>query len=572
MVFVPATLLGVRRYRCYLPGKTKYGQEKERLKLEDAEYHPFVCASMEDFVHVTNKKVPLALLPCQDEKVLETDKTFYLPTPSYLGLKPHEFIPFYWRLPVHQRTLASILYKDKPCHLAFDLDWSVKERGQYSVPFKSAEDIARIQEAFHVVFHDTFKQTFGRAPRVLSKDHHWENNCNGDKLSLHVHILSEAFHTPAHFERWTKQVLIPYIYKNRESNLYCECLGAIVTKMGHKDFGKWQCLVDPSVASGNHLLRLGGNQKPGKTPLTWIPNVTGLSKTEGQQQTPLSIDELLFRGLMSYAITAPSDKWITYPTTSSSPSSLFKSSSSSPSVITETKQLSTLPQSGSVGNGSVGNGSVGNGNVAEYEWMTKVEIPWFTEKGLPQPEAVQLSVFQNCTTGVPCVRYKQKETVCPTCSDKAGSYVRHASNHSYLFLDARRQQFVLRSLDADCSKTPYCFPIPYTLAMQIPDPEFQRVYQAGITIPCDVTKGETLETSGCPRVVIRLSATRLPATAESLPASRKRPRDTAAGYVSGLSQCQAWLDEMERDRKRSRISRISATAEILQRTSTSYLQ
>lgn len=518
------TIQGVQRYSCYLAGTDKNGKPKRPLPIEEECYQPFVCTSLEDFMHfgmhlepARQKKIPLAFFQCTNATVQLEDPTFYVPFFTYIGLRPSQLIPYIRNLPSNRRTLASFAYFNRPLHIFFDLDWDEGDYGGYITSFTRPEDVVTIQRAFVRVFSAAFAKSFGRVPSL--QDHHWESGCTSTKLSLHLHILSEAFQTRTEFDDWMKQMFVPFIQNQacEHKDADAKLLGTIVSKEDNRDYGKWKCLVDTTVTGKNHLLRLVGNQKPGKQPLRWIPS------PDIQNQREPSWDELLFRGLMNYSITAPANTWFSF--------------SSSLSTVPKAQAAPPLRGEHKLHQPTTGN----------YEWLKKVKIPWYEEWRLPHPEPVQTGVCGR--NGLPFVRYKQGSTICPVCTTKSQSArapVTHRSNHTYLYWDYQRQVFLLKSTDSDCSKLKaYQFPVPYELQLQLPHPELQAIYSQLVHDPIP---GYEMETSGCTTVTFfstppspqgieeEKKVVELPSSAQS----RKRkfePFERTGVFASKLSQC-----------------------------------
>ena len=457
---------GVKRYFFYAPPAAGKPDVKDRLKLEDAIHKPYVCKSMEEFLQVQdNRRIPIALLGTTDEDIRK-DK-FFTNGFSYISLKPDRLIPFFQQMREEHRVMACFVYENSPVHIFFDLDWDCEKHGPFAVEFQTVQDKQKIQTSFMAVFNQAFKETFGRFPRLSPETLHWVDGCRGQKLSFHVHMLNEAFQTPKDFENWIKLMFVPFLVrKAKEGDVDAQRLGSMDTQTK-----KWTSFVDSSTAGKNHLLRMAYNRKPGKPPLKWIPNAGPYF--DQLVQTEPSVDELLFRSLVSYAISC-SPPFLTFSSSKSKGlknlnlkmEGVFAQSPVAMEISKETKRSTE--------------------NVETWSWMKDIEIPWYRRNKYPHPVAVangsgmgMLSASSQAglfSCDMPFVRYSGKETICPHCTEHSKGAVIHQSNNSYLYLDRKNNQFIFKSQDADCRNFPYKFPVPYEIAIQLNDPELEAVY------------------------------------------------------------------------------------------------
>jgi len=557
-------ILNVERFPRYKPPQEGAPLEKtiRRLALEQEMYHPFVCSTLEDFIHwgifdhqatpqkKSDKRIPLAFVMCTKEEVQRQDPSFFVSFYTYLSLRPSQLIAYWHQLPPERQNLATFAYGDSAVHVYADLDWDVTEYGPLPFGFESETDLQLIQLAFLHLFALAFRTSFGREPIGLDSDQslHFESATTKTKLSLHVHLLSEAFAQRSHYEQWTKKVFLPLIESEacRNNNPDAQRLGAIVSKPGAKEFGRWKCLLDSSVTHMNHLLRLGANRKPGGKPLVWIPLPPGLSLLPVCRLS-LTDDELLFRGLVNYAITSPKERWLSFNTPQQQqPKRLVAASQGIPAELNKESKMEEFQKQPKMDN--------------NWTWMKELPIPWYTERQLPQPRAVFLGQTK---AGLPFVRYQQKETICPMCSEKQGQLVRHQSNHCYLTVNARSGRCTFGSTDPDCCKRSMQFDLPDRIRSQLPDFEIQAVHAELDTHML------LMEDSSSPATAVADGNRLLQLTRQLAvhnPSFFERPDDKAeeeeeapkqqqqqAGFASALDQCAQWAAALRLKRKRETI-------------------
>lgn len=470
---------GVERYAYYVQGVDSRGKPRRRLKLEEEQYQPHVCKTLHEFTQL-NKKVPLSLLACKNEAARLKDPHFLAPFNTYLAVGPKSLVKFWSSLEPSRRILATIAYEDCAVHWFSDMDWDEKEHGKLPFDFRSSEDIQRIQLAYMIIVSDAFQRTFGR--EFDWSDHHWESACTSSKLSLHLHVLSEASLKRSFYEAWAKQVLIPYIASEaKRGNQHAQRLGAMVTCSTANEFGKWKCLIDPSVLCKNHVLRLAGNRKGGGQVLEWIPSVSLENQQCMEDQVAPSNGELLFRGLVSYSITAAPSTWIVgFPVGIDKKDKKLNLKPEAETVVEEheskaqetflsdsskTKAQQTFLSDSSKTSSSETNRS--ETTAERYAWMRHIRIPWFDQYRWPQPEPVHVGFLPKL--GVPFVRYRQKNTTCPICTTKSGKMVKHSSNHCFLIVDSSTGWCTLKSTDPDCKKGCIRFELPWKLKQAIPN-------------------------------------------------------------------------------------------------------
>jgi hypothetical protein len=459
------TVNGVKRFFGFAP-PSKNQPAKERLCLEEDTFKPFVCPSLANFLDEGDekrigKKVPLALIGTEDEEIRQKDTFFYTKGYSYVSLKPSKLFGWFASLEEYQRVLSCFVYPDHPVHIFFDLDWDESKLGPFSCKFETSLEKEAIQTAFLILFIEVFKETFGRMPRLKDKEMHWVDGCRPKKMSFHFHLLSEAFVTPQAFKDWITSRLLKHIEAEaKKGNTYALKLGRTVE-------GRFKCIIDESTASKNHLLRMGGNRKPGKPPLKWIPNIQmGSQKIN---ETPLEQKELLFRSLVSYAITAEPHSFLVF-------TKQWQANTLSFSTLLKKEEDDQQRMEGKAQKGEM---EVGRRKGVEkkkirpedFEWLKEIEIPWYEEnkQAHPQPSD-EILLFKET---FPFIRFPGKFTICPACTEKnpLGGPVVHKSNHSILLWDYPRDTLIFRSMDNDCCHIPYKFPVPLEISLQTSHPD-----------------------------------------------------------------------------------------------------
>ena len=184
------------------------------------------------------------------------------------------------RLPSADRILATLVLPDRPVHYYADLDgtfaWALEPQ---------AADKCRAE--FLTEFAAYFKAYFQRDADLSGA--HWERAVRDGKLSLHVHITSEAFASVRHlraFDRGFQRAL-------RERSQETLAVSYLCRRSADEE-GAFECLLDASVYHDNSLLRLCGNRKPPEGPLLehW-PMSDEPARTE---------EELLWRGMPNLSL------------------------------------------------------------------------------------------------------------------------------------------------------------------------------------------------------------------------------------------------------------------------------
>jgi hypothetical protein len=185
---------------------------------------------------------------------------------------------------------ASITREDSPCHLYFDFDCNPSE----SLYINRNGGISKLQTEFMILFTQAFVLTFKRPP-VLTRDKRsgiqWENASSDNKISLHLHIVSEAFTNVNQYRQWVKHVLLPVINEN-----------GVLLKAGSTDRAG-STVLDGSVYTKNRAFRLLGSCKPGKRTLQYLLPPQE-NKTASSEVNPILLSLM---GLTSYIIDVPRD-------------------------------------------------------------------------------------------------------------------------------------------------------------------------------------------------------------------------------------------------------------------------
>lgn len=244
---------------------------------------------------VDNTYVPLALLSVDSgwlkatsapykgapkevlDRILDAKLSgFHWRTFSYLAVPFRTLVEQVWpRLPREDRNLAALVLPDRPVHYYADLDG----RFEWALQADAAE---RCRQEFLYEFDAYFRQRFGRAPRLDGM--HWERALHPAKLSLHVHITSEAFATHVDLKEFARGFRVHLEQRSStETSFVCRRV---------RSGQAFECLVDDSVYNKHSLLRLCGNCKPHGPTLEYWPHSSVVWKDV----------DLLWRGLPNYAL------------------------------------------------------------------------------------------------------------------------------------------------------------------------------------------------------------------------------------------------------------------------------
>ena len=551
MVPMERIIGGVERFSCYVASKDETKKPKRRLALEQSLYQPFVCSTLEQFMHYgietpgsEPRKIPLAFLMCTKEQVLQDDPGFFVPYVTYIALSPSQVIPYYHGLPPERQNLATFAYADAPVHIFFDLDWDEDERGKLPFRFQTVAELACIQLALISVLRRAFVSSFRREPLGLDSDKsmHWESACTKSKLSLHPHLISEAFASRTAFETWVKTYLLPFIQREatkEDPDPDATYLGAVVSKSSSRDFGKWKCLLDESVTCKNHLLRLCGNRKPGGVALKWIPSPLSAGSSTGPSE-----DELLFRSLICYAIAAPRDRWLEFSRTSSSSGSVTKT------VIQSCQFVQPFPAQPiqQAKDDTKQQPSLQNKPTSEqWSWIQSIRIPWFDQRGLAQPEAVQFGITND---GYPYVRYQQKQTPCPVCTERRGQLMVHSSNHCFLTVNPKTGMCSFGSTDSNCKEQRIRFSLPWPVAQRLRMRDMYHLqWDTSAVLPLDIDlEKEPVEdpVEFARRYYGKNQNGKRPREDKDEKESKQATVPATTGFASPFDQCDAWFQRMKR--------------------------
>jgi hypothetical protein len=191
-----------------------------------------------------------------------------------------------------QRNLCTIVLENHPCHLFFDLDGKTDDIRD---PIKSAlcraviNNPSAVQVAFMALFSDFFVSVFKRKPNLSHV--YWETATTATKLSLHLHIVSEACVDIVHHRHLVKRFItfLEVNYNDVNDHVKSLCL------QGNDSDNKFVHLIDFSIYTNNRNMRLVGCCKPGGQPLVHLPNS---KDSNGVRPSP---EEILFASLPSWS-------------------------------------------------------------------------------------------------------------------------------------------------------------------------------------------------------------------------------------------------------------------------------
>lgn len=246
---------------------------------------------------------------------LQEQHPFHWLTPSFLGCTLATLLRLHQRLPVEDRNLAAVVLPDAPVHYYADLDgtasWCLRENAA-----------VRCIEQFIRAFRTFFRRTFSRSPDLSGM--HWSRSLHPRKLSLHVHISTEAFDSVSTLGTF-HAALMAWL-QHRDPDRY-PCLGKWTVRHTEEeekeeeeeekeDEYEWNTIFDSSVYSRYRLFRMNGHCKPGGPMLVqWLPpeedTFAACPKIQTIRWTRLSEEELLFRCLPNYALPAKGYVYLT---------------------------------------------------------------------------------------------------------------------------------------------------------------------------------------------------------------------------------------------------------------------
>jgi hypothetical protein len=238
-----------------------------RLKIEETKVVNY--SSTTEFLDHHDATLPVAVLGCSNKGM----------TITYIAITIKKLLWLWRTLAPTDRHFACLVLKDQPCHLYFDLDGP-----------SSTESFLNLRMAFEQVLQEVFLRDFGYYVDLSSSVYHWENSSNDKKTSYHIHILSVAFHSTVHMKAWITGSLIPSIERMVQESPHH--IATVLMPQGEH-------LIDTAVYTSNRLFRLAGCCKPGKPILT----STDPCMTE---------EECFMRGFISYLISVPKEKYLSY--------------------------------------------------------------------------------------------------------------------------------------------------------------------------------------------------------------------------------------------------------------------
>lgn len=275
-------------------------------------------------IHQANPFMPVCLLGCgqaasakdgQKRKTLRS--SYFWATPSYLdGVRFQDLVQMITEMHPGERNHCTMVLANRPVHLFFDFDASA----DFTHPEKDAlyrkvqGREADVQLEWRHLFSAYFMQVFNRQPDLSGL--HWETASTAGKFSLHAHLITEAFVDVDHHKSFVAGFVEFIISQSEEQSvLYLRQTDVPVKR-------QLVLLLDASVYTKNRNFRLVECCKPGKQKLKWIADPGAASCQQ------LSVKELIFRGLISYAIDVDSDRYLhcaTSPTESASTDRKHKS-------------------------------------------------------------------------------------------------------------------------------------------------------------------------------------------------------------------------------------------------------
>jgi hypothetical protein len=293
---------GVKRYGSHT-APNQPGAASSYPDLTQFSVTPQPCSTYDEMRHqYASHKIPVALLGMdsgdlksmrasfqragvvnpQEVEGLIDDKLrqqheFFRRTPSYCDVAFGVFVDMVASMLARDRNWAALVLPNKPVHYYADLD------GRYDWCLEP-ESMQRCQSEFAEAFGSFFQAQFHRAPDLTGL--HWECAHHPKKLSLHVHIISEAFATHTDLVAFHRGFAAFLQARKQKDSYLCRWI----------EGETWENLCDASVYSQHSLLRLHGSRKPGKT------GGPVLVQCVDATATPLSDAELLWRGLPNFSL------------------------------------------------------------------------------------------------------------------------------------------------------------------------------------------------------------------------------------------------------------------------------
>ena len=172
---------------------------------------------------------------------LKREHAFHWRAPSYLRAPMDAWLQLAAQLAPEDRNFGAMVLPNQPVHYYADID------GGFAWCLPAAETARACCNEFEARFQTTFRRCFGRAPDLSGM--HWEQALgHARKLSLHVHLTTEAFATLADLRAFDIGFRA-YLAEHPDRAASALCRGAD------------ECLVDASAYTPNRVMRLGGNCK-----------------------------------------------------------------------------------------------------------------------------------------------------------------------------------------------------------------------------------------------------------------------------------------------------------------------
>lgn len=455
---------------------------KPYMPITEEHMQPYLCPhGIKEFMVAAprGRKIPIAYLQCTKQHLLDAD-TYYSAKMMYSAVTPTQLFRLHDWLTPARRNLCAMVQPDHDVHLYFDFDWDddkINPKTKKRAPFHEAMDIEPIRRALLRMVRRCYVETFGEEPNL--SDIHYEQACDAakGKLSLHVHCASEAWRSVSDLDQWIKRKFIPFLDRHaRKGDADALMLGEvqpIVDDDGNVKGDKFISGVDPGVYTKHRIFRFAGHCKPGGKHLEQYfpavrpslpPCVANLAEGALEPGSKkLNEHELLFAGLINYHILATAKR------------RTFGGGGSGSAPIKSVRKTQASTSTGASAGAGAGAGagsgaksaSTSGGTEGVYfgdpcEWMSRTPIPWFTDRGLPQPE-VEASGRHGNGQGDFYVRYKRYgSTACHHCSDEKGptSIICHQNNYSYMDWTPGALTMRFHSYNPKCMANVYHVPVP----------------------------------------------------------------------------------------------------------------
>ncbi len=272
--------------------------------LDMGQFHQ--ATSYRDLISICqmNPQLPIALMGCGRDAATKKKKLndeYFFAEYSFLQcVRFLNLVEMIMKMHPDHRNHCTMVLPNKPAHIYFDFDASYDAVYPHKAALyeKIKGNETKVQLEVRQLFVAYFEQIFRRQPDLSGL--HWESASCMNKFSLHAHLITEAFLDIDHMKSFMA-AFVRFIQEQPEATTHL-----FVKHLNEHNQMTLVTLMDASVYTKNRCFRLAGCCKPGKQALKWIPDPAA-SATD---QRPLTVPDLIFRGLISHAIDVDPDKYL----------------------------------------------------------------------------------------------------------------------------------------------------------------------------------------------------------------------------------------------------------------------